>query len=246
MLGVFDSGVGGLSCIKAIKYVLPKEQIIYYGDTARAPYGSRPVSEIIQFATETADFLVGKGAKALAVACNTISCVALPSIQAKYPNIPVIGIVEPAGEEIARMYKGKKVGIIATEATIKSGAYPAAIEKFGGGVSVFTKATPDFVPYIESGHTSEDEFDPIVRRNLDGFVNDNKLDVIVLGCTHYPFIEENIRRCYPGLSVFNPSSALARKAATLLRGKESKTGPDEYYSSSKSEAFDRIVAMVTK
>ncbi|MBR5926738.1 MAG: aspartate/glutamate racemase family protein, partial [Firmicutes bacterium] len=145
-IGLFDSGVGGLSCVPAIKNLLPKEQIIFYGDTARAPYGSRSAEEIISFSLESAKLLTGMGCKLLSVACNTISCVALDAIKEAFPDIPVVGIINPAAKEITRLYDGKRVGLIGTEASVKSGAHEKAVLACGFKGVYFAKACPGFVP----------------------------------------------------------------------------------------------------
>lgn len=230
-IGVFDSGVGGLSCVPAIKKALPNEKIIYFGDTSRAPYGSRSPEEITEFSIDVASKLIAKGCKSLSIACNTITAVALPVLQAKF-DVPIIGIIQPAIETANKNYPGKRIGFIATQATVNSGAYPFK-----------AKATPDFVPFIESDGKVPDE---IIRRNLDEFVKD--LDALILGCTHYPFIKEDIMRLYPSLFIIDPAEALAERTKLVLSEadllSDRPTGEDEYISSSKTQVFDDIVRRI--
>lgn len=230
-IGVFDSGVGGLSCVPAIKKALPNEKIIYFGDTSRAPYGSRSPEEITEFSIDVASKLIAKGCKSLSIACNTITAVALPVLQAEF-DVPIIGIIQPAIETANKNYPGKRIGLIATQATVNSGAYPFK-----------AKATPDFVPYIESDGKVPDE---IIRRNLDEFVKD--LDALILGCTHYPFIKEDIMRLYPSLFIIDPAEALAERTKLVLSEadllSDRPTGEDEYISSSKTQVFDDIVRRI--
>ena len=230
-IGVFDSGVGGLSCVPAIAKALPNEHIIYFGDTARAPYGSRSPEEITEFSIDVASQLIEKGCKSLSIACNTITAVALPTLREKF-NVPIIGIIEPAIETANKSYPGKSIGLIATQATVNSGAYPFK-----------AKATPDFVPFIESEGKVPDD---VIKKNLDEFVKN--LDALILGCTHYPFIKEDIKRLYPSLSIIDPAEALAERTKQVLTEAnllaERKAGENEFISSSKTQVFDEIVRRI--
>ncbi len=245
-IGVFDSGVGGLSCIPAIKKLLPKEQIIFYGDTARAPYGSRSEKEITDFSVEIAGLLIDKGCKLLSIACNTISCVAVDTLRKSYPDVPFVGIIEPAAKEIKKSFDKKRVGLIGTEATVRSGAHKKALDAEGFTGAFFAKGCPDFVPHIEAGTTNCKEFDDIVRRSLDAFVKDNSLDVLVLGCTHFPFIRKNIERLYPGLIIFDPAEALAKETLSVLSEREllsgSPSGSNIYLASNMHDTFKKFVS----
>ena len=247
-IGLFDSGVGGLSCVPAIKKLLPREQIIFYGDTARAPYGSRSADEITAFSLESAKLLTGKGCKLLSVGCNTISCVALGALREAFPDVPVVGIIEPAAKEITRLCSGKRVGLIGTEATVKSGAHEKALIACGFKGEYFAKACPDFVPCIEAGTADGEAFEAIVRLSLDSFVKDNALDVLVLGCTHFPFIRKHIEKLYPHLTVFDPAEALAAETKRVLEEKgllaENSCGKDLYLASNEHETFKKFVSEI--
>jgi len=245
-LGVFDSGVGGLSCVPEIAKVLPNEQIVYFGDTGRAPYGSRPESEIIELSLDVADRLINMGCRCLSIACNTISAVALDAIEKQYPAIPVIGIINPAAEYIAKNYSGKTIGLIATEATVKSEAYPKAIKEFGGNVNIKALATPEFVPLIEAGKADSEEMKQCIKQKLDGFTEG--LDALILGCTHYPFIADQIKALYPDLELINPAKALAEKTYEVLKARGNlateKLWDNKYISSSGNEFFEETVLKV--
>lgn len=244
-IGVFDSGVGGLSCVPAIKRALPHEQIIFFGDSARNPYGSRPEEEIIKFAIEDAELLIDKGCKLLSIACNTISGVASEALKKEYPDIPIVGIIDPAAEALAKDFAGKQIALIATDATVKSGVYQRLLKEYGYEREVPAKGCTIFVPYIERGETGPD-FDRVIKDHLGSFIADAKADVLILGCTHFPFIAENIKRLYPDLMLFDPAEALAAKTKAVLKEKGllsgKKTAEDIFLCSSKSEVFDKFVS----
>jgi len=215
-IGVFDTGVGGLSCLGPIMERMPKESIIFFGDCLRAPYGDRPKEEIIAFTLEIADYLVGRGAKALVIACNTISCTAIDDIKKKYPGIPVIGIVEPAAEAISKMGE-KEIIAISTEATARSGAYANAVGR-RCGTRVIARGCSRFTPLIEAGKTGTAEAEEAVRFHMNDIFREGSL--VVLGCTHYPFIAGDIRKVYPSARIFNPARALAEEVFVELEAND--------------------------
>ena len=212
-LGIFDSGVGGLSCIGPISRKMPAESIVFYGDCLRAPYGDRPVSEIIRFSMQIADHLAGEGCKALVIACNTISCLATSAIREAHPDMPVIGIIEPAARAIAAAGMDSVIAA-STEATAKSGAYASAVGKLCS-CRVLARGCSRFVPVIEGGKTGTAEAEEAVRYHLDDLTRSCKN--LVLGCTHYPFIREDIERVYPDLHIIDPAEALADEVEEQLR-----------------------------
>lgn len=241
-IGVFDSGVGGLTSINALKSVLPKENIIYFGDTARAPYGSKTPAAICQFSLQIADFLVDQGAKMLVIACNTITSVALAEIKKAHPDIPVQGIIEPAAADIAELCTpDNSIGIIGTMVTTQSRAYENALYAHKGNLNVHSMACPAFVPLIEEGAVESDTMETTVHRYLDNFVANNKIDTLVLGCTHYPIIRSVIDRCSPGLNIIDPSMSLAQAAKKVLEEKDMladrKTTKNVFYASDLSPDF---------
>jgi len=191
MIGVFDSGVGGLTVVKALRTELPFHDIVYFGDTARTPYGNKSKETIKRYALEDADFLIKKGANMIVIACNTASSVAYDDLKLKYPNIPIFEVITPAVLEAVRLAKHKRIGVIGTRATINSQIYKDKLEEMSAIVK--SQECPLFVPFIEEGWLDKIELKMIVRRYLSDLKNFN-LDVLILGCTHYPIIKNIIQQ----------------------------------------------------
>lgn len=186
-IGVFDSGIGGLTVLKEILRTMPLESTLYLGDTARVPYGIRSAMTVARYSFENTDFLVSKGIKLLVVACNTVSAVSLDSIKKKI-SIPVIGVIEPGAKAAVAATKNKKVGVIGTEATINSGAYSRIIKGMDNGIDVISLPCPLFVPLAEEGFT-DDEIALMVAEKYLKTIRDKGIDTLVLGCTHYPLLK---------------------------------------------------------
>lgn len=191
-IGIFDSGVGGLTVLKEIFRVLPQESTIYLGDTARVPYGIRSPETVARYSFENTEFLVSKGIKLLVIACNTASAVSLEAIKERV-SIPVIGVIEPGAKAAAAATKNRKIGIIGTEATINSGAYTKKIKAFDSNIAVSGFACPLFVPLVEEGITDDDIASLVAERYLKD-VKAIGVDTLVLGCTHYPLLKPVISR----------------------------------------------------
>lgn len=196
-IGIFDSGIGGLTVLKEIMKVLPHENTIYLGDTARVPYGTKSAPTIKRYALEDAQFLINHGIKIIVVACNTASANATSFLQDRF-NLPILEVIRPGAEKAAKATRNGKVGVIGTEATIKSDAYAAHIRRINPAIEVFSKSCPLFVPLVEeTWDDPEDESylhdikSRTVKRYLDEF-NDKGIDTLVLGCTHYPLLKETI------------------------------------------------------
>lgn len=245
-VGFFDSGLGGLTCIPYLMRSLPEEKIIYYGDTARTPYGSKAESTIRSFSLEIADFLVKSNVKMIVIACNTVSATCLEDIQKKFPSVPVIGIIEPTAAEVAETCgSGNRVGIIGTKVTVASHAYRNLIRGRNEDIEIFEKACPAFVPLIEEGIIDNEIMDLTIRYYMDDFVRDNSLQKIILGCTHYPLIEENIRRIYPELDIINPSSIVAGRIGQVLRDRDMLADGSDFenvfFASDLSENFINMI-----
>ncbi len=216
-IGVFDSGIGGLTCIDQLTKLLPKESIIYFGDTARAPYGEKSVDTIRAYSLQIADFLISQGCKMLVIACNTISSTSVPALEKAHPDVPIQPIIAPAAEMTVKACgHGSKVGVIATPATAKSGSYAKAIALLSPGLRVYTHGCPYFVSMAEKGITHGEAAEVLIKEELDEFVKGKGLSTLVLGCTHYPFLADSIEKCYPGIRLLNPSTALAETAAKTL------------------------------
>jgi glutamate racemase len=196
-IGIFDSGIGGLTVLKEIIKVLPHENTIYLGDTARVPYGTKSAPTIKRYALEDAQFLINHGIKIIVVACNTASANATSFLQDRF-NLPIVEVIKPGAEKAAKATRISKVGVIGTEATIKSRAYAAHIKRINPDIEVFSKSCPLFVPLVEeTWGDPEDESclhdikSRTVKRYLDEFTH-KAIDTLVLGCTHYPLLKETI------------------------------------------------------
>jgi glutamate racemase len=190
-IGMFDSGIGGLTVLREVKKLLPHEHIIYLGDTARVPYGNRSPEVVIRYSLENAHFLLSKGIKMLIVACNTSSAIALPTLE-NAMSIPVIGVIDPPAREAVRRTRSRKIGVIGTRATVNSQAYPMAIKRLDPSVEVLSKACPLFVPVVEEGLEEDEVAQVVVKKYLEEF-RGSGIDVLVMGCTHYPILERRIR-----------------------------------------------------
>ncbi|MGQ0793786.1 MAG: glutamate racemase [Deltaproteobacteria bacterium] len=191
-IGVFDSGVGGLTVLREILGRLPNENVIYLGDTARVPYGTKSSKTVIAYSQSNSAFLLRKGIKLLVVACNTASAVALPSLRWDF-NIPVIGVIEPGARRAARATKTGRVGVIGTPSTIKSGAYKKAIEALAPEITVVSRACPLFVPLADEGWTEGAIAELTAVKYLEP-MRDAGVDVLILGCTHYPLLRRVIEK----------------------------------------------------
>jgi glutamate racemase len=191
-IGVFDSGIGGLTVVKALRDLLPNENICYLGDTARVPYGPKSPETVQRYAVELAGMLMLKDAKALVVACNTVSSVALPLLAKRFP-VPVIGVIEPGAQAALQATRNRHIGVIGTRATIRSGAYEKALRATDNNVRVSSRACPLLVPLIEEGLLNDAVTDQVIMRYLQPLLADG-IDTLVLGCTHYPLLTNAIAR----------------------------------------------------
>lgn len=248
-IGFFDSGLGGLTCIPNLFSKLPEERVIYFGDTARTPYGSKAVSTIRHYAAQIADFLASKDVKMLVIACNTITACCLEELQERFPHIPIIGIIEPAAEKAATSCSPENnIGIIATKVTIASDDYNTMILEKNPELKVHSLATPAFVPLIEEGIVDNDIMDLMIRHYLDSFIAENNIDTLVLGCTHYPIIRKEIMRLYPQLSIINPSYEIISEISRVLEEKDMLAANNDreniFYASDLSENFEKMIQRI--
>lgn len=218
-IGVFDSGVGGLTVLKSLIKTLRNENFIYFGDVARLPYGTKSEQTIKRYGFQDAKFLIEKGVKLIVVACNTVSSVALDYLQEIF-NIPIVGVIEPAAE-IALEKAKNSIGIIGTLATIKSGKYSYFIKKFASekqkNVEVYQQATSLLVPFIEDGWKNSKILKDVISEyfKINDFIN--KIDTLVLGCTHYPIIQDLIEQiCGDNIFVLNSADAVSIKVKEIL------------------------------
>lgn len=190
-IGVFDSGVGGLTVLRALQANLPDEHFLYLGDTARLPYGTKSAETIVRYSLQAAEYLVGKGIKCLVVACNTASAAALESLREHYPHLPVVGVVEPGAVAGCQASSNGRIVVIATEGTVRGGAYQRAIARVRADAAVIARACPLFVPLAEEGWVNGPIVESIARRYLDDlFAVQDAPDTLLLGCTHFPVLRQ--------------------------------------------------------
>jgi len=214
-IGIFDSGIGGLTVLKEIVAALPDENIIYLGDTARVPYGIRSAETVTRYSFENTQFLLAQEIKMLVVACNTASAISLEAVKKEFP-LPVIGVLEPGARAAVRETRAGKVGVIGTEATIASGAYEKAITLLDAGIRVHSFACPLFVPLVEEGWTDNDVAVLVARTYLEPFKTTG-IDTLVLGCTHYPLLKGVINQVLgPDITLIDSATETAREVAEVL------------------------------
>ncbi len=215
-IGLFDSGIGGLSVLKQFIRFLPYERYIYLGDTARVPYGNKSAETVQEYSRQCTRFLLDKGVKLIVVACNTASSVALDSVT-DISNVPVIDMISPAAGAGLRATQNGKIGVIGTRATISSNAYSEAIESLTepDSIEVHSKACPLFVPLVEEGWLRHPAAELIAREYLEPFKN-TRDDTLVLGCTHYPLLSELISSILPGITLIDSGEHAAVKAIRTL------------------------------
>ena len=218
-IGIFDSGVGGLTVMREVVKQLPCERIVYFGDTARVPYGSKSAKTIIHFSEQIIRFLKTKEVKAIVIACNTASALALDAVRDEF-DIPIIGVVVPGARAAVSMSENKKVGVIGTEATVLSGMYTKVIKGMEPSMSVKEKACPLFVPLVEEGLRDHKVMGEIIEYYLES-LKESDIDSIILGCTHYPLIRHSISR-YLGeaIKIVNPAYEAAKDLKNLLEEKD--------------------------
>ena len=210
-IGVFDSGIGGLTVFKSIMETMPSENLLYFGDTAHLPYGTKSEKQIRKFVLNDVAFLHRFPLKAIVIACNTADSVAGPLLRETYPDEPIYGVIEPAAAEAVRSTSNKKIGIMATKATVSSGAYDRAILKRDPDAQLISVPCPLLVPLVENGRCEKD--DPVVRLVLSEYLEPlirYGVDTIVLGCTHYPLLKEAIQSLVPEIRLISSSDAAAK------------------------------------
>ncbi len=214
-IGVFDSGVGGLTVVRALMERLPFEHIIYFGDTARVPYGVKSVETVSQYATEITDFLLKKGVKLLIIACNTVAAVAGEAVRSRSP-VPVLDVIDAGARTTIRETRSRRVGVIGTPATVNSNAYARAISALDPAVHVFSQACPLFVPLVEEGWLDH----PVTRLTASEYLKPvlaEHVDTLVLGCTHYPLLKPLLEKISgPGVRLVDSADAMADATADLL------------------------------
>jgi glutamate racemase len=233
-IGVFDSGIGGLTVARELIRQLPNESIIYFGDTARVPYGPKSPETVLRYSREITSFLRDQGVKAVVVACNTATAHALPALRAEY-DLPIVGVIEPGSRAAARATRSGNVGVIGTLGTISSGAYERAITAELPTARIIARACPLFVPLVEEGWLESDATSIIAHEYLEAFV-EAKVDTLVLGCTHYPLLKRTIGEVIGRqVRLIDSAEETAAETAVILR----ERGLER---SDSAEPFHRFIA----
>ena len=248
MIGIFDSGLGGLSALKEVRRLLPHEDIVYFGDTGRVPYGTRSKETIIKYCLQDLSFLRSKGIDAVMVACGTASSNALDVMRESAPDIPIIGVIDAGARAAAKATKNGIIGIAGTPSTIKSGAFEKKLSEYAPTAKVISAPCPLFVPLVENGFVSDDE--EITKLAAKTHLSDiiaAGADTLILGCTHYPIIAGAISSVMPGVTLINVGAAAAAELAQTVsaRGVAStdRLGKVEYYVSDEPQGFERIASI---
>jgi len=242
-IGVFDSGIGGLTVLRAIRQLMPFESTVYFGDTARVPYGPKSPQTIRRYSLEASDFLLGEGVKMIVVACNTATAHALPSV-AEYAPVPVVGVVEPGATQAARHSTSGRIGVIGTQGTIESRAYERAIRSARPDATVFGVACPLFVALAEEGWTEGEVARLTAERYLTPLLAQD-IDTLVLGCTHYPLLEPLLAEVVGSdIDLIDSARATAESVAEGLKELEMAASGGEaaarYYASDDAASFDEL------
>jgi glutamate racemase len=245
-LGLFDSGLGGLSVLRAVRAQLPQADVLYFGDNDHIPYGARPMPQVREFSHAITRFLVARGAQIIVVACNAASAAALASLRRapEFAGLPFVGM-EPAVKPAAEATRSGVVGVLATPATFQGELYASVVERFAQGVTVLQQVCPGLVQQIEAGQVDSPETEAMLAGWLRPMLAQG-IDVLVLGCTHYPFVIPSLERlCGPGVRVIDPAPAVARQVGRVWErlGLDAGSGRGQlaYFTSGTPAAFERAL-----
>lgn len=243
-IGVFDSGIGGLTVVRALLEKLPNENIVYFGDTARVPYGSKSAQVVREYTQDDTDFLLSKNVKMIVVACNTVSAVALDVVQKK-ANLPVTGVIIPGAQAALQATKNKRIGVIGTIGTINSNAYKTELKRLNQSLNVFSKACPLFVPLVEEGWLDIKATELIASEYLFPLTTE-KIDTLILGCTHYPLLKNVIAKTTKGMvTLIDSGEATAATVESILdehniRNTSKQTPNIQFFVSDAPEKFTAV------
>ncbi len=233
-IGIFDSGLGGLTLVKAIKEKLPYENIVYLGDSLNVPYGDKSPGQITEFAFHNTEFLLSRGVKAVAIACNTADGTARREIQECF-SVPLVGVIAPAAEKAAGLTRNKRVGVLATGAAVKSGAYERSVKTYLSDCQVFSVPAPKLVPLVEAGkiHKEDTETKEALQEYLEPLIKE-EIDTLILGCTHYPLVLDIVKEIVPGMNIVCSGTASIGALVDKLKSegllnKSGVRGNAEYY-----------------
>jgi len=214
-IGVFDSGLGGLTVVRRLWEALPQERVLYVADQAHVPYGGRELAQVCGFACGISESLLAAGCKALVMACNISSATALPAVQAEYPGVPILGVILPGTEAAAARTRNGRIGVLATEGTVKSGAYTRALRALNPALQIIEVACPAFVPLVEAGELETPVALAAAREYLAPLLAAG-VDTVILGCTHYPFLLPTLEALAPALDFVDPALQTVRALADRL------------------------------
>jgi glutamate racemase len=243
-IGIFDSGIGGLTVLKAVSRLMPNENIVYFGDTARVPYGSKSNDTVIEYSLQAANFLLRKNIKLLVVACNTASSVAMKELK-RFLTIPVIGMIEPGAKAALQVSKNGIIGVIGTRATINNKAYSNELKKLNSKIKVYEKACPLFVPLAEEGWINH-KATLLVAKEYLSELREKKIDSLVLGCTHYPILIDTIKKVIgKNVKLIDSGTPAARLVEDYLNGRQLRNqsvhqGNSEFYVSDVPAKFREV------
>lgn len=239
-IGMYDSGVGGLTVFKSIREVLPHKNLLYFGDTARVPYGSKSKETIIRYSLQNANFLVQQGIDLLVVACNTSSAFSLERLKQEF-DIPIIGVITPGVKRAVKTTNNKKIGLIGTEGTIKSKAYEEKLKKLCPECKIVAKPTPLLVPLVEENWLHHSVTDLVIKEYLQPILQQN-IDTLIMGCTHYPVLKENLEKlANKQVNLIDSAQAIAEEIKQKYAGKKQKeNGSCQFYVSDNPQKFKSL------
>lgn len=242
-IGIFDSGVGGLTVTKEIINELPSESIIYLGDTARVPYGPRDIEEVKSFVFEIVEFLAKQSIKLLVIACNTGTAAGLKAVQTEF-DFPIIGVIEPGAKGAFQTSASRRIGVVATSGTVQSQAYEDAIHYIDAGAKVFSQACPELVDFVERGETEGPNIAKVVSWYVNPLKNAN-VDTLILGCTHYPLLKDVFAQAMgPDVALISSATETAREVKEILARRNLLSANDDptrkYYATDEPEYFSKL------
>jgi len=248
MLGIFDSGIGGLTVAKAIKKICPNQPLVYFGDTARCPWGDKKATTIKRYTREIVEFLIEQGAKEIVMACNTSSALAKDYLAKQFPQVRFYNVIDPVvariGAELKKSKKYLKVGVIGTQATIKSGIFERQLKMLGRNISVSVKACPHLVPLIEKGESDKKIINNILAEYLSGFQK-NPVDYLILGCTHYPLLQKPIQKILgKKVKLISSDQETAREVKKNILANTKLKTPDRFYFSQLDSNKKKLIQKI--